>query len=402
MNARPVAVVVTRLQAGAGGVALRGALALDPARFRATIIAGSSGETTDSDGSGDSLLRRARRAGLDVIEVPELVPQLAPGTDRRCLRALTGVLAAGRFDVAHTHSAKAGALGRLAAVRAGIPRVVHTFHGFPFHEFQSTPRRAAYVRIERYLSRYTDMFLAVGGAVAAEAVRRGIAAPGQVRVIDPVIESAVPPPGPAVRDFARRRLGVPVGCKVVGTVGRIDYQKAPECFIDAIAWLGRPDVYAVWVGDGPLRREAEQRARRRGLDGRFRCLGHRDDVAALLPGFDVFALASRYEGLPCAVAEAMTAGVPVVATAVNAVPDLVIAGQTGVLVAPGRHREFAAAISHLLDRPEEAARMAAAARGLTAGRFSPETLAQVLGAVYSDGGPRAGRPGRPLTVTRPA
>jgi glycosyltransferase involved in cell wall biosynthesis len=402
MNARPVAVVVTRLQAGAGGVALRGALALDPARFRATIIAGSSGETTDSDGSGDSLLRRARRAGLDVIEVPELVPQLAPGTDRRCLRALTGVLAAGRFDVAHTHSAKAGALGRLAAVRAGIPRVVHTFHGFPFHEFQSTPRRAAYVRIERYLSRYTDMFLAVGGAVAAEAVRRGIAAPGQVRVIDPVIESAVPPPGPAVRDFARRRLGVPVGCKVVGTVGRIDYQKAPECFIDAIAWLGRPDVYAVWVGDGPLRREAEQRARRRGLDGRFRCLGHRDDVAALLPGFDVFALASRYEGLPCAVAEAMTAGVPVVATAVNAVPDLVIAGQTGVLVAPGRHRELAAAISHLLDRPEEAARMAAAARGLTAGRFSPETLAQVLGAVYSDGGPRAGRPGRPLTVTRPA
>jgi glycosyltransferase involved in cell wall biosynthesis len=397
-----VAVVVTRLQAGAGGVALRGALALDPACFRVTIIAGSSDDETDSDGSGGGMLHRAEEAGLDVIQVRQLVSPIAPRLDARGLRVLTERLAAGRYDVVHTHSAKAGALGRLAAVRAGTPRIVHTFHGFPFHEFQSRPRRALYVGIERYLGRFTDMFLAVGGAVAAEAVRRGIAAPGRVRVIDPAIESAAPQPSPAVRDVARRRLGVPVGCTVIGTVGRIDYQKAPECFVDAVAALGRPDVYVVWIGDGPMRRKVEERARRRGLDGRFLCLGHRDDVPELLPGLDVFAMASRYEGMPCAVAEAMTAGVPVVATAVNSVPDLVLPGQTGVLVAPGRPRQLAAAIGHLLDAPGEAARMAAAARSLVAGRFSPESLAHVLEAVYSGGNQRAGHPGGLLTLTRQA
>jgi len=205
-----------------------------------------------------------------------------------------------------------------------------------------------------------------------------------------------------VRVMARRRLGVPVGCTVIGTVGRIDYQKAPECFVDAVAALGRPDVYVVWIGDGPLRRKVEERARRRGLDGRFLCLGHRDDVPELLPGLDVFAMASRYEGMPCAVAEAMTAGVPVVATAVNSVPDLVLPGQTGILVAPGRPRQLAAAIGHLLDAPGEAARMAAAARSLVAGRFSPESLAHVLEAVYSGSNQRAGHPGGLLTLTRQA
>jgi glycosyltransferase involved in cell wall biosynthesis len=402
MSPLSVAVVVTRLQAGAGGVALRGALALDPAYFRVTIITGSSDETTDSDGSGDNMLRRAERVGLEVIQLPQLVPPIAPRIDARGLRILTKLFAAEHYDVVHTHSAKAGALGRLAAMRAGMPRVVHTFHGFPFHEFQSRPRRALYVGIERYLGRFTDTFLAVGGAVAAEAVRRGIAAPGRVRVIDPAIETAAPQPSPAVRDAARRRLGVPVGCTVVGTVGRIDYQKAPECFVDAIAALGRPEVYAVWIGDGPLRRMVEQRAHRRGLDGRFLCLGHRDDVPELLPGLDVFAMASRYEGMPCAVAEAMTAGVPVVATAVNSVPDLVLPGQTGILVAPGRPRQLAAAIDHLLEAPSEGTRMAVAARGLIAGRFSAESLAQVLEEVYRDSTQRAGRPGRPLTLTQQA
>ncbi len=402
MSRQRVAVVVTRLQAGAGGVALRGALALDQARYQVTIIAGDTDGSADADGSGDSLLRRAADAGLQVIRLPELVPEIAPATDARGLRVLTAHLRQDRYDVVHTHSAKAGALGRLAASRAGVPRVLHTFHGFPFHEFQSRPRRAVYVGTERYLSQFTDMFLAVGTAVAAEAVRRRIAAPSRIRVIDPAIELTAVHSGPAARDAARRQLGVPVGCKVVGTVGRIDYQKAPQCFIDAVAAIGRADVHAVWIGDGPMRGEIEKRARRRGLGDRFKCLGHRDDVAQLLPGLDVFAMASRYEGMPCAVAEAMTAGVPVVATAVNAVPDLVLPGETGILVAPEEPRQLAAAVSHLLDMPGEGARMATAARGLIAGRFSAEALASILTAAYSSAISRSARPTGALTLARPA
>ncbi len=396
-----VAVLVTRLQAGAGGVALRGALALDPARYQATIIAGEARGGSDSDGSGDRLLRRAATEGLSVIRVPELVPDIAPAADRAALRALTGLLASGRYAVVHTHSAKAGALGRLAAARVRVPRVVHTLHGFPFHEFQSRLRHGCYVGAERYLSRFTDLFLAVGSAVAAEAVRRGIAPPDRVRVIDPVIEPSGIHYTRQVRDAARRLLGVPVGCRVVGTVGRLDYQKAPECLVDAIARLGRADLRAVWIGDGPLRGEIEARARRRGIGDRFAILGHRDDVASLLPGLDVFALPSRYEGLPCAIAEAMTAGVPVVATAVNAVPDLVLPGETGLLVAPQRPGQLASAIGYLLDSPADAARMAASARSMIGGRFSAGSLARVLEAAYQPEG-AAGPEDRAGTAVRRA
>jgi glycosyltransferase involved in cell wall biosynthesis len=400
VSRRSVAIVITRLQAGAGGVALRGALALDPGRYEVTIVAGGGGAGSDSDGSGDSMLARATAAGLTVVSVPELVSPISPGNDRRALRRLTELLTRNGYEVVHTHSAKAGALGRLAAERAGTPRVVHTFHGFPFHEFQSRARRAAYVGIERYLASRTDIFLAVGGAVAAEAVRRGIAVPERIRVINPAIEPSTGPATPAARAAARSALGVPVGCKVIGTVGRVDYQKAPESFVDAIAGLNRDDVYAIWIGDGPLRKEMEARAARRGLQDRFLCAGHRDDVPELLPGLDIFAMASRYEGLPCAVAEAMAAGLPVVATAVNAVPDVVLPGETGLLVSPERPRQLAAAISYLLDEPAEAARMAAAGRLLIADKFAPSSLAAVLEAAYDSGPGRRAR--QPVAIAQPA
>jgi len=137
-----VATVVTRFQAGAGTVALRGAKALDPDRFRVSIIAGG----------GDRLLQEAADAGFEVRLVPCLRSAIAPRDELRALHRLTLMLA-DDVDVVHTHSTKAGALGRLAARRAGVPRIVHTYHGFPFHEFQSPARRAAYVQIERRLGR---------------------------------------------------------------------------------------------------------------------------------------------------------------------------------------------------------------------------------------------------------
>jgi glycosyltransferase involved in cell wall biosynthesis len=189
---------------------------------------------------------------------------------------------------------------------------------------------------------------------------------------------------------------------VVGTVGRGDYQKAPESFVDAIAGLDRDDVYAVWIGDGPLRLKMEARAARRGLQGRFLCAGHRDDVLELLPGLDVFVMASRYEGLPCAVAEAMAVGLPVVATAVNAVPYVVLPGETGLLVSPEQPRQLAAAIGYLLNEPAGAARMARAARLLIADKFTPSSLATVLEAAYGACPGRDARGRRSVALVRPA
>jgi glycosyltransferase involved in cell wall biosynthesis len=357
--------------AGAGGVALRGALALDPEQYEIAFITGEGDE---------DLMAKARAAGHEVVLLPHLRSEIAPRDDRRALADLRACLKG--FDVVHTHSSKAGALGRLAAHRLEIGRIVHTFHGFPFHQFQSWPRRTAYIQIERSVGRFTDIFLAVGPAVAAEAITRRIAPPERVRTIGVGLAKALSAPGPLDRAEARRILGVPPGMQVVGTVGRLAFQKAPEDFVRALAGLGRGDVFGVWIGDGPLRAKTERLARKLGLTGRMLFTGERHDVEALLPGIDVFAMASRYEGLPCAIVEAMSAGVPVVATAVNAVPDVVIAGETGLLAPPGMPDLLGRAIGHLLDNPAYAARLGAAGRDRLGEELAPGALGAVLGEAY--------------------
>jgi glycosyltransferase involved in cell wall biosynthesis len=386
-----VAQIVTRFMAGAGGVALRGALALDPDRYEVGFVIGS----------GDRLIQHARAAGFEVIVIERLRGEIALADDRRALAELKTLLRDGKYDVVHTHSSKAGALGRMAAHHADVPRIVHTYHGFPFHEFQSRLRRTAYMRIERSLGKITDAFLAVGPAVAAEAIRLRIAPPERVRTIG-VAVSTGPAPQAADRAEARRLLGIPPGMHVVGTVGRLDFQKAPDDFVNALAELGREDVYGVWIGDGPLRAKTQKLAARRGLAGRMAFLGERTDVNALLPGLDVFAMASRYEGLPCAIVEAMAAARPVVATAVNAVPNIVVAGETGLLVPPGRPELLSRALRHLIDNPAVAARLGAAGRAHLGAELAPAALGTILDDTYRTP-PAAVRPvpAAPLEMVRP-
>ncbi|HJQ47125.1 MAG TPA: glycosyltransferase [Amycolatopsis sp.] len=365
-----VATVVTRFQAGAGVVALRGAQELAARGHEVTIVAGS----------GDRLLDEAA-AGIEVIVEPALRSPIAPRDDVVALRRLTALFARRPFDVVHTHSAKAGAVGRLAARRAGVGRIVHTYHGFPFHEFQSAVRRQAYIRIERRLGLITDVGLCVGTAVSVEAIRRGLIAPERVRTIAVPVSTGPPPPAQS-RLLARRALGLGDSAAVVGAVGRLSYQKAPEHFIAAMAALRRPDVTGVWIGDGELAARVHALVRQAHPSTRIVLAGQRADVPALLPAFDVFALPSRFEGLPVAIVEAMVCGVPVVATAVNAVSDVVRPGETGLLVPPQRPDLLAAAIAYLLDRPAEAARLATAARAQVDHRYGRRALADALESAY--------------------
>ena len=374
-----VVTLITRLEGGAGVLTLRGATALDPERFRVTIVTGS----------GNHLLDQAAEVGLEVIMEPALRTPIDPRSDLPALRALGTLLRQRPFDVAHTHTSKAGVLGRMAAHRAAVPRIVHTYHGFPFHEFQSPGRRGAYVAIERRLGRITDVALCVGTGVAVEAVRRRLVAPERIRTIGVAVESAagaeLPARMPGARDRARRALGVPAGATVVGAVGRLAFQKAPEDFLTMIDHLGRAGVVGVWVGGGELaghvRRLAETKTA-----GRIVLAGERQDVPEILPAFDVFVLPSLYEGLPTAVVEAMVAGIPVVATAVNAVGDVVVPGETGLLVPPRRPDLAADAVRYLLDRPAVAARMAVTARARLGERFGLPALRNALEAAYTGSG----------------
>ena len=366
-----IAQVVTKFTAGAGGITLRGALALDHERYASTILAAGGGWFGDA----------ARCAGIDVIELRHMSPHVDFREDVRGLRELTARLGEGGFDLVHTHSAKAGALGRVAARRVGVPFVVHSFHGFPFHEFQSPLRRRAYLALERKLAAITDYFVTDGTVVAAEAVRLGLAPPERVRAIASPVDDGIPRVSPATRAEARLLLGVPAAAKLVGTVARLDAQKAPLDMVEAFAALAS-DVYMVWIGDGELRGRTEAHIERLGLGDRFLLVGNRQDVPRLLPGLDVFAMSSLYEGLPCSVVEAMTCGVPVVATAVNSVPEIVVPGRTGLLARPGDPASLSRALRHALDHPREATRWARAARAHIGDGFRPEVLGRDLAECY--------------------
>ncbi len=392
-----VAVVIARFEGGAGVLALHGARAVAP-ECRVTIITGQ----------GDRLIGAARAAGLEVIVEPSLRAPISPVTDLRALARLRALFARRGFDIVHTHCAKAGAVGRLAAWQAGVPRIIHTYHGFPFHEFQSRPRRAAYAAVERRLGRLTSAVLCVGAGVAAEAVRRELVAPGRVATIGVAVDgpdrdrASREAGSAAARRRARVALGLPADGLVVGAVGRLTYQKAPEDFVAALAALDRPDVIGTWVGGGELAGRVGRRARAL-PPGQFRLAGERADILDILPAFDVFALPSRYEGLPTAIVEAMICGIPVVATAVNAVPDLVRPGETGLLVPPGRPTLLAAAIGQLLRSPQAAARMAAAARRRVGGQYGTGSLREDLLAAYAGpAGPSPGESGSPGRAEVPA
>jgi glycosyltransferase involved in cell wall biosynthesis len=236
--------------------------------------------------------------------------------------------------------------------------------------------------IERRLGRITDYFLAAGTVTAADAVRLKITRPERIRSIAPPIDVDIPAISRAERCEARALLGIPADTRVIGTTARLDAQKAPLDLVAAFAALEQPDLHLVWIGDGELRARTERLIEQRGIRDRVHLVGSRTDVSRLLPAFDVFAMSSLYEGLPCAVVEAMAFGVPVVATAVNSVPEIVLAGKTGLLARAGDPASLTAALAYMLDHRIEAARMAEAARAHVGGRFRPEVFARDLAEAY--------------------
>ncbi|WP_173098924.1 glycosyltransferase [Actinomadura verrucosospora] len=391
-----VATVITRFNGGAGQVALNGALALPDGAYERAIVTGGVGMDSEARATRDTVLYgddavanaaagdltpRAHAAGMEIVQVGPLVPQISPRDDLAALKTLTRVLAEGRYDVVHTHSAKGGVIGRVAAARAGVPRIVHTWHGFPFNEFQSWARRGVYIRLERIAAKRTDAFLAIGSETVTTALRLGLTTPERVRLSWPAVDVGKYATAAGSRAQARRRLDLPLGVKVVGAIGRLTFQKGPEIFAKALARLP-DDVFGLWVGGGPMADELDALTAKLGIGERMRWLGHRDDVAEVLPAFDLMAMPSRWEGLPCVLVEAIGAGIPLVATAVPSNQDLVLAGETGMLVPPEDPERLAGAIGALLDDPAAAARMAERARGRVGDWFSPAHLGTVLDETY--------------------
>ena len=378
---RTVLRVIARLNVGgpARHVVLMSA-GLEPARWRTVLATGRTDETEAE------MLDLAAEAGLRPEIVPGLGRRLRPSSDLRAFFELLRLVRRHRPDVICTHTAKAGTLGRLAAIVHRVPVRVHTFHGHVFHGyFGSTGSRLARL-VERALARATTRILAVSEEIADDLVEGHRIAPRErVSVIRLGLDlepfRSLPP-----RGAVRRELGVAPNAPFVVTVGRLVPIKDHALLLDAFARVAaaRPEARLALVGDGPCRAQLESRAARDDLAGRVLFTGWRRDLPAILADADVAALSSRNEGTPVALIEAAAAGVPAVSTDVGGVRQVVRDGETGRLVPPGDADALAAALIELLDDPAARRAMGGRARQVVAPTYCAERLCREIAALYEE------------------
>jgi glycosyltransferase involved in cell wall biosynthesis len=311
---------------------------LDPARFERVLLSGSGG-MLDPDAE--------RIPGCRFRRVNSLVREIRPLSDIRALASLTATLreekrrADGAPLVVHTHSSKAGILGRGAARAAGADIVIHSLHGFGFHDGQPPAVRKFFVGLERAASRWTDMFVAVSEENIRLGVKEGIFTRDRCRLIRSGFDTGRFASGS--REEGRRLLRLPGDVPVVGTVAVFKHQKAPLDFVEVARRVAKevPNARFVMVGDGELRPEVEHALANASLIDRFCLMGWRGEIPDILRAFDVFLLTSRWEGLPKVVPQALISGVPVVATAVDGTREIVDDGKDGFLCFPGDVEDMA-------------------------------------------------------------
>ena len=381
MNRLRVARVISRLNVG--GPAIHTILltaGLDPAAYESRLYVGAPGPS-----EGD-MLPLARARGVEPMAIPGLGRAVHPGRDLRALRRLAREFRTFRPHIVHTHAAKAGTLGRIAARMAGVPVTVHTFHGHVLRGYFRPAVAATFRAVERALARRTTLIVALSPGQREELLAMKIARPERVSVVplglelDPLLEAQ------ARRGALRGRLRLSPETKLVGIVARLVPIKDHGTFLAAAARvaLADPAVHFVVAGDGPLRAGLEAAGRAAGLNGRMHFLGWWEDLPALYADLDVVALTSRNEGTPVCLLEAMAAAVPVVATAVGGVPDVVRHGETGLLVPPGDPAAVAAALASLLADPERRSVLGLAGRRAAYPAYDAKTLIARVDGIYRE------------------
>jgi glycosyltransferase involved in cell wall biosynthesis len=339
-------------------------------------------------GPEGELLGEADRLGLRVVLVPEMRRAIHPWRDWRAVRALRRIFREAQPQIVHTHSSKAGILGRYAAHRERVPVVVHTIHGLPFHPYESGWRNALYVRLERRAARWSDRIVCVADAMTDQAVAAGVADRSKFLTIysgmdtDSFLDSGVQ------RLDMRRQLGIEDDHFVIGKVARLFELKGHEYVLEAAPRIlaEHPNARFLFVGDGILRRKLEAQAERLGVRDKvvFAGLVPASAVPGYLAAMDALVHASLREGLARVLPQALLCGKPVVSFDVDGAREVIIDGETGRLVPPKSVDGLVAALGDLMSHPDRAAAMAQRGRDLCHERFPWRTMVEQLDALYRE------------------
>jgi glycosyltransferase involved in cell wall biosynthesis len=379
---RPIRILRAITRLNIGGPAIHAILltsALDDgAVFSSTLVTG-----TTAAHEGDMLDLAAARDVQPLI-LPALGREISPADDLVSLARMVRLMRRLRPDIVHTHMAKAGTVGRLAARICGVPLIVHTYHGHVFHSYFSPAKTRLFVAIERALGMATDRIIVLGEGQRNEIASLGVAPREKLEPIRLGLELGQFLDAESARGGLRRELGLAEHTPLIGIVARLVPIKAHEVFFEAAALVLKtvPDARFVVVGDGERRSELESLVDSMGLRQSVSFLGWRRPMLGVYADMDVVALTSRNEGSPVALIEALASARPVISTNVGGVPDVVVDGVTGLLAPSGDAPAIAAGILRLLREPDLAARLAAAGRRHVYPRYDSSRLVDDVKELY--------------------
>jgi len=377
-----IAHVITRLIIG--GAQENTILTCEGLRLRGHDVTLIAGAETGPEGS---LWPQAEARCGRTVKLESLVRAVRPRLDWRCAGELTQLFRAERFDVVHTHSSKAGILGRWAAHRARVPRIVHTIHGMSFNRTQPALVRAGYAFLERRAAKWTHAFISVADAMTDQAVAAGIAPRERFTTIRSGMEVDHFAPDAITRAEMRRRWNIPDDAVVIGTIARLFRNKGYEHLLQAMPRIVArcPSAHFVWVGDGAQRDEYVAALAKLNLRKRVHLTGlvPPDQIPAILTGFDVLVHTSAWEGLPRAIVQAALTEVPAVSFDNDGAPEAIDNGVTGFLVALGDTAALAERSAQLAADAPARHQMGRAARTKCMAMFDYHKMVAQIDALYT-------------------
>ena len=327
----------------------------------------------------------AERSGVKVISLPTMVRSIQPVKDLKALHSLYRLIKRENPDIVHTHSSKAGVLGRLAAKLAGVPHIVHTPHGHVFYGHFHPAAARIFLWIERVFAMFTDRIVALTEGEKNDYVNLAVCPPSKLLKIHSGVD--LKHFTQTNEDVAEKKkaLGIRPTGPVIGFVGWLLSIKGPMYLLKAMesVWRAHPNTTLVFVGKGDLDQKLKAEAGKMNVDGRVKFLGWRPDVEEIMPIFDIFVLPSLNEGMGRVLVEAMVAGKPIVASRVGGIPDLVKHNENGLLVPPADAAALANSLNQLLDDPNTAERIGAQGRS-SCHRLSLDAMIEKIDKMYSE------------------
>ncbi len=373
--------IITRLDKGGSAEnTFLTVMGLDKEKYDLTLMSGPV------DDPSQERRKQVEDSGVRYIHVPKLVRNINMLCDPIALCKIARFLVKEKFDIVHTHTSKAGLLGRFAAKLARTPHVVHTPHGHVFFGYFGLLKTKIFILLEKLAARLADKIITLTSREKQDYISYRIAGEEKFVVIHSGIElNKYQKLSPAEQAKLKEETGLPSNSFVVGTVGRLVPVKNPELLIRASQPLFTqyPNTYFVFIGDGPLKKDLISAANEIGGEKNIVFLGWRDDAHRVLSIFDVFCLPSLNEGMGRVLVEAMAHGVPIVASDAGGIPDLIIHQKNGFLVPPQNPEELTKHIQILIEDEETRKKMGEEGMKM-ASRFSSDAMVKNIATLYEE------------------